>query len=250
MSNIEIYKKPELMVLSESKKLRNYDQTERLTISKKIIENLLNKLGVGNKSNEQHHIAAIKFLSENKEFAPEEFDKAFNLAIEGILGVDIFQQVNCVVIGKVMVAYRNYRTENLKSYKHKQQLLKANITMTKEEQEFSIIEGCDRLFREYKFNKTISGVYVHIYDHLFKKGLLPTDKLYKDLIYAKAQVLAISEAKEIARENGETKKTVDRVIKEIEDKVNLTPVSIAKRLVLEEYFDELIKNNENLINKL
>jgi len=247
---IQIYKKPELMVLSESKKLRLYDETERLTISKKIIENLLNKLGVGNKSNEQHHIAAIKFISENKEYAPEEFDKAFNLAIEGILGVDIFQQVNCVVIGKVMVAYRNYRTENLKSYKHQQQLLKLDIPMTPEEIEFSMIEGCDRIFREYKLNHKIEGVYVHIYDHLFKKGLLPRDKFYKDAIFAKAQVIAISEVKANARENNEPKKTMERAIKEIEDKINLTPIAIAKRLALEDYFQKLVLNNENLNDKI
>ena len=262
MSNIKIYEENK-QTLSEISFVRNINNQIRISESKhnydfsetlgSILVKVLNHLGIKQalhqvEKNDIKELILLRF----KHLTLDEIDYAFKLERFGVFETktEHFQLFNSEYVSTVLKKYENWKALIRKQHNISTLKLAETNDMTEQEKQFQIIEGCDRLFREYKFNKTISGVYVHIYDHLFKKGLLPTDKLYKDLIYAKAQVLAISEAKEIARENGETKKTVDRVIKEIEDKVNLTPVSIAKRLVLEEYFDELIKNNENLINKL
>ncbi len=45
MPNIITYKKPELAVISDLKKMREYSDKDRLTIAKNIVNGLLIKLG-------------------------------------------------------------------------------------------------------------------------------------------------------------------------------------------------------------
>jgi len=191
-------------------------------------------------------------LNHYKHFSLNEITYAFELERYGKLGdkTQHFQLFNADYVSTVLKKYETWKAVTRKQNNINTLKIENSNEMTPEEIEFSMIEGCDRIFREYKLNHRIEGVYVHIYDHLFKKGLLPRDKFYKDMIFAKAQVIAISEVKANARENNEPKKTMERAIKEIEDKVNLTPIAIAKKLALEDYFQKLIKNNENLNDKI
>lgn len=167
MSNLTTYKKPELAVISELKKLREYSNTDRLTIAKNIVEGLLNRLGVGHKSNELHHIEAIKFIADNKEFTPDEFSKAFDLAIEGILKIDILQQLNCVVIGRVMALYKAYKIENLKNYyRQREQLKNTSKELTKDQKKQLISDAIKDEFTNYKFSGELNENRNYLYDEL------------------------------------------------------------------------------------
>ena len=166
-----VIEKPELQLISETKKLRYYPDVERLTISKAIVISLLNKLGVSNKSNEQHHIEVIKLISNNKEFTPEEFEKAFNLAIEGILDIDLFQQLNCIVVGKVMNQYRTYRKNGLKNYKYQVQLqLQQKTKPTKSEEQELFIKAVKDEFASFKELDRVNSMRNWLYDKFIELG--------------------------------------------------------------------------------
>lgn len=185
MSNITIYKKPELAILSDQRKLRTYNDVERLTIAKGIVENLLNALGVSNKSNEEHHIEAIKYISNDKEFSPDEFKKAFELVMNGILKIELYQQVNCLIIGKVMNLYRDYKIQNLKSYKQKLKLEENKPKeVSPEEKQELFLNGVKATFEKYKSSGSIPDSRLYLYYELFKiEGLLPKDNTTKKSVY-------------------------------------------------------------------
>ena len=185
MPNLTTYKKPELAVISEVKKIREYSDTDKLTIAKNIVDGLLIKLGVSGKSNSAHHVEVIRFIADNKEFTPDEFTKAFDLAIDGELKIDLFQQLNRVVMGRVMVLYKAYKIEKLRAYRSRK---KTEKTISDDEQEFIMIEAVDRIEKEYKANKEITGTFVHVYDYLFTQGVLPKHtKAFKSRILKKSK---------------------------------------------------------------
>jgi len=262
MSNIKIYEENK-QTLSEISFVRNINNQIRISESKhnydfsetlgSILVKVLNHLGIKQalhqvEKNDIKELILLRF----KHLTLDEIDYAFKLERFGVFETktEHFQLFNSEYVSTVLKKYETWKAVTRKQNNINTLKIENSNEMTAEEIEFSMIEGCDRIFREYKLNHRIEGVYVHIYDHLFKKGLLPRDKFYKDMIFAKAQVIAISEVKANARENNEPKKTMERSIKEIEDKVNLTPIAIAKKLALEDYFQKLIKNNENLNDKI
>jgi len=185
MSNIKIYKKPELAILSDEKKLRSHNDVERLTIAKRIVENLLNKLGVSNKSNEEHHIEAIKYISSDKEFSPGEFEKAFELVMNGVLKIELYQQVNCLIIAKVMNLYKNHKIEKLKFYKQNMNLEENKQTeLSPQEKQQLFLNGIKTTFEEYKSSGSIPNSRLYLYYEFFKiEGLLPKDNTTKKSVY-------------------------------------------------------------------
>lgn len=175
MSNLTTYKKPELAVISELKKLREYSNTERLTIAKSIVDSLINRLGVGGKSDASHHLESIRYISNNKEFTPDEFTKAFELAIDGELKIDLFQQLNCVVIGRVMNLYKAYKIEKLRAYRQRRTPEKP---LTPNEQKQLISDAIKDEFTNYKFSGKLNENRNYLYDEL-KKSMDVEDKFKK-----------------------------------------------------------------------
>ncbi len=163
MSNITTYKKPELAVISEVKKMREYSDTDRLTIAKNIVNGLLIKLGVSGRSNTKHHIEVIRFIADNKEFTPEEFTKAFDLAIDGELKIDLFQQLNRVVMGRVMTLYKTYKIEKLRAYTQRKA---PEQPLTPEQQKQLISNAIKDEFTNYKFSGELNENRNYLYDEL------------------------------------------------------------------------------------
>ena len=163
MSNIITYKKPELAVISDAKKMREYSDTDRLTIAKNIVNGLLIKLGVSGRSNTKHHIEVIRFIADNKEFTPEEFTKAFDLAIDGELKIDLFQQLNRVVMGRVMVLYKTYKIEKLRAYRQRKA---PEQPLTPEQQKQLITDAIKDEFTNYKFSGELNENRNYLYDEL------------------------------------------------------------------------------------
>lgn len=252
MSNVVVHKKPMLVVLEQKRKLAQYGQHEVLTTVKKLVDNLLNDLGVGT-GNSDHHVRTIKFIMDNYlHYSPEEIEKAFSLYIKNELVVPVFQQLNSVVVGKVMSAYEEYKTKKLAEYRRKQLEQKNKPKpMTAQEIEFIMIEGCDRLFKNYVSTKEIDGMYTHIYDYLFDKNLLPTDKLYKQAIFAKAKIMAVRERKEEGHSQHQKKAIIEKAVEQIlEGGDNSKSILISKKLVLIDYFDKLIREDKNLTDEI
>jgi len=231
------YKKPELAVLESLKKMRDYSEEERFVISKNLVENLLSDLGVGKNSDVQHHIRAIKHVSETLgSYTPEEIKKAFQLFISHKLNVDVFQQLNSVVIGRVMREYEIYKNQKL--LKYKREMIKEKNKekeLTKEEIENILIEGLDRITKDFNQNGKITENCNHIYDWLFEKGKLPKDVTYKKEIFERAKLIALDNAEWEAKAEYSKHKILSDTIEKIK-KGNATVITISKRLVLEDYF--------------
>ena len=238
MNKLQIIQKPELQLLSETKKLRAYSEVERLTIAKSLVVSLLNKLGVGNKSNEQHHIEVIKFIANNKEFTPEEFEKAFNLAIEGLFAIDLFQQLNCIIVGKVMNEYRNYRKTNLKNYKHQLQLQQSTIKdITEEEKHELFINTLKDEFQSYKDTEKVNDMRNWLYDELLKYNLTVSEA-HKSIAWKHT----INEVKKIQ----DDLRKRDKLSK---DEMKSKAVVIYKRKLIEILFSKFT-TIEQLLNKI
>lgn len=245
MSNIQIYKKPELAVLSDEKKIVAYNDVERLTIAKKITESLLNTIGVGNNSNEDHHIELIKFISEEKYFTPGEIKKAFDLVLRGHLKIDLFQQINCLIYGKVMNLYRQHKLEKLKVYNQKERERKYIAEMENHKNEYSERNAALRLFKEFKEENRIIGVVEHIYPYLFKQKVLPDHtKDFRTEMMKRATAVALLEAEV------NTSGTAQDILQAI-NKVKIGDDSqrinrVVKRLIIDLAFRRLIEKNVEL----
>lgn len=246
MSNLTTYTPPKLAILEAKKKIRDYSETERNQITFRMIEKLLNLLGV-NDGKQEHHKTLHAFINEMyTRLTYEEINEAFNLCVAGEFNIKPFQQLNSVVFGQVIAAFEVYKKEKLYTYRQKLQKEKAMIETPKEEKEFIMLEASDRIFRDYKQHKKITEACNHVYDYLFNKGLLPTDKDIKIAIFERAKVEAKSEAMRDAgidyEQHRQLKETLERITVGKSDAI----VIIAKRLSLEQYFKTLIKENKDI----
>lgn len=240
MSNIQIYKKPELAVLSDEKKIVAYSDVEKLTIAKEIVVYLFNAIGVGSNANEKHHIELIKFISEEKEFTPGEIKKAFDLVLRGYLEIDMFQQINCLIYGKVMTKYRKYKVEALRVYNQKEQERKFNEANEKFVNEYSIKDSTIKMFENFKLNNKITENTVeHIYKYLYELGKLPKHtKEFKQEFLNKAKAVCIF--------NKSQKNKIQKTMNSFSDETT----TIVKRLIVDSYFRSLIDLKINIKDEL
>ena len=176
----------------------------------------------------ENALPAIKELCRGMSFV--EITKMFEMYADSKLNLKpISNFFDRILLGKIVENYRLIKSMNppKKEIKEKQ--------LSKEEQEFIMIEAVDRLKKEYNQLGKINSICIHIYDYLFKKGKLPKSKEYKDKIYKKAILIAKAEAKNEIKIDYEKHKKIEKLISEIElggGKV----IAICKRLALEDFF--------------
>ena len=202
MSNLTTYKKPELAVISDAKKMREYSDTDRLTIARSIIDSLIVRLAVSGNSNSAHHVESIRFIVRNKEFTPEEFTKAFDLAIDGELNIDLFQQLNEVVMGRVMVLYKAYKIEKLRVYRSR----RLEEVQTVEQQKQLIKDAIKDEFTNYKFSGELNENRNYLYDEL---KTLDVEKKFKKVAWKHS----IAEVKEEERQLSKRSRANKEILK-------------------------------------
>ena len=186
MSNIQIYKKPELQILSEKPKFRSMNEEQRNGMAHKIVEKLSNMLGVSSRANENHVIETIGFIAENyPNHSPDEIIKAFQLALSGKLDVELFQQLNSIVIGKVMKMYDRFKLNELSDYRRKQAEEKAKSEFElSEEQKRAINNKAVLLSLDYYLeNGSVDKTRLYVYDTLVKRELLSVSNEEKSRMY-------------------------------------------------------------------
>jgi hypothetical protein len=248
MSELILYQPPLLAVLESKPKLRTYQPEQRLMLIKNLVVSLLGDLGVSSKADTEHHIRSIKFINETcLNWTIEEIEKAFQMYICNEFDVEVFQQLNPVVIGKVMSAYQEYKAQKLANYKEK---LKAEQNkpkeMSEQEKEEIMINATLRLYQEYRKENKVDGFIKHIYDFLYEKGLLPTDPEYKRQIFEKAKMYAKAEVRAGRSVSFTPSRIVKDILAKIEDGTSDKIIPIAKRIVIEEYFEKVTKKGLNL----
>jgi len=231
-------KKPMLAVLENKKKLKDYTEIEINTALANLIIHLLDLLAVKS-GKRDHQIKLIEFIkSSNFSLTIEEIRHAFNLFVQGEFTTKPMQQLNAVVFGNVIRDYTAYKREKLRVYRQKKQMYENRKAIpSKQEQDKLLNDATTSLYLEYKNTGTITGVTSHIYDHLYKKGVLPPHtKEFKSMILKKARVIAKSEEMTKASKSIEMHRNLKTAIKKIEDGSFNGLITISKRLVLLEYF--------------
>ena len=135
-----------------------------------------------------------------------------------------------ILLGKIVSSY--------KSLNNKPKKIEV-VDISEDEKEFIMAEAIDRLKKEVKINKSISSICVHVYDHLDAKGFLPTDKAYKLEIYERAKSVAKGEAASKATHSLDEHRNLKVEIEKLDLPKNANVINIAKRLVLEDFFNKI-----------
>ena len=139
-NKIKLYNSQELIGASQNNELiilAQMDAPTRLGLSKLICVDLLMLLGVnGENADPKHHARAITFISTTlQNFAPEEIIFAFHKAIKGEFGFELYQQLNSLVIGRVMREYSRWLTDEKKKREPKplERIMKEELSYLKEQ---------------------------------------------------------------------------------------------------------------------
>ena len=246
MSNIQIYKQPMLVTIEQETKLREMPDEERLMKCTQIVANLLLDLGVSSKSDPQQHLRVIKFLSDDcGKYTVKEIELSFKLAIQGKLEIDLFQQINVLVVGKVLNSFdnykieklRNFRTESLKEKQIKNQMNEKEIELSNN----SIIKEQFDLFIE---KRIVNPKRFYAYDILDEKGYMPTELKYKKEVHKDAVEILLSEYNQKKAISIDDKRSLKTIIDKIKKGEGGKVVNKCKELALYDFFKKLTKESD------
>ena len=140
-------KKNELAILTKSAPLelvysRDYreQRIKHLDSPEKIIE-LLNYLYVllnvkkDNQLNEiEESVLNGVILNNFSNFSIDEIKHAFRLGVAGELGIEMYQKLDAITLGKVITAYKTYKAKKIKNFKSMNKEEKKEITQDEKDQ--------------------------------------------------------------------------------------------------------------------
>lgn len=243
MSNIIKYKKPELAILQDEMKIRDHELPDAMGKAADIVTHLILDLGVSGKADPRMHQRSLLFIVEAmKNYTFGEIKKAFQMFIAGELREKPLQQLNSVIIGRVMSQYQGVKAEKLRIYNLKMNNEKSKTEVPSPEE---ILEGINNriteLFLEYSASKDITGPVSYIYDHLYKAGSLPAhNKEYRDATMVKAKALSIKYEAEKAMKDASAARSLGQVTRAINEGKHDSLKAICKRVALKDYFQRKI----------
>lgn len=248
MSNIQIYKKPMLAIIEQETKLREMPNEERLMKCTQVVANLLLDLGVSSKSDAQQHLRVIKFLVDDcGKYTIKEIELSFKLAIQGKLSIDLFQQINVLVVGKVLNAFDNYKIEKLRNFRNKESMANEKEKSMTDEQikcinNLLVNEQLDMFIDKGLINTNK----IYVYDVLDKMGYMPTDLKYKNDVKNDAISLLDNEYKNKKATSLEEKRSFKNIVKEINSGKGGKVVNKCKELALYDFFRKITNNDQSL----
>ena len=194
-------KKNELAILTQSAPLelvysRNYreQRIKHLDSPEKIIE-LVNYLYVllnvkkDNQLNELEESVLNGVILKNfSNFSTDEIKHAFRLAVAGELGLEMFQKLDAITMGKVLTAYKTYKAKKIKNFKSsnmsKQEKKPTQAEISEIEQEF--IKNCinpyveeRKTMKEPKIDWATYAIFNHFWNLKYIKLSKAEIKKYK-----------------------------------------------------------------------
>lgn len=229
---VQMDNKPKEYIALEQPKLRDYPLAVKNTNTAMFIDYLLNLLGVSS-GKAEHHVEANNFInSQMGKWSYEEMRLAFEMFVSDKLGIEPYQQLNAIVIGKVMKAYQVHLNRKLAEYERlRAEQLRKDNEPTEEEKEIKRIEGVKECYNHYLKEGFVAPGNSWVYDRLKAKGILKPSKEKKELFY----ILATINTKKAVREDYKPE-TAKGIIKQIEDNNSGRVINEAKRLWLEDYY--------------
>jgi hypothetical protein len=248
MSNIEIYKPPMLAIIEQETKLRDMPSEERLMKCTQIVANLLLDLGVGSKSDPQQHLRVIKFLADDcGKYTVKEVEYAFKLAIQGKLSVDLFQQINVLVVGKVLNAFDNYKTEKLRNFRAKKSLTNQKETSMTEDQ-IKIINNsiAKEALDLYLGQGIVNTDKIYVYAVLKKMGYISNDPEYMKSVKEDAVLILRNEYEGKKATSVDEKREFKNILKEINSEKGGKIINKCRELALYDFFRKITKDSEML----
>mgnify|MGYP003645485364 FL=1 len=248
MSNIQIYKQPLLAVIEQETKIREMPNEERLMKCTQIVANLLLDLGVGSKSDPQQHLRVISFLADDcGKYSVKEVEYAFKLAIQGKIGVDLFQQINVLVVGKVLKAYDDYKTEKLRNFRANKSLtIDKEKTMSNEEIlviNNSIAKEALDLFLDHGIVNTDK---IYVYDVLKKMGYMSDDLDYMNSVKKDAVEILKNEYENKKATSVDEKREFKSILKEIKSEKGGKLINKCRELAITDFFRKITSDSELL----
>lgn len=233
--NLTVYKKPALAILESQKKLRDYPKEIRLGICKKILDNLLLDLGVGNNADVNKILRVLNYLNTDcGNYAPEEIEEAFKLAISGKLEIDLLQQINVLIVGKVLKLFTDYKNQKLKNFRLKS--LKPKDTVNVSEKIIINNKILERVGEFFKKNRFIDDLDFYAYDILEQRGIIDLSIEEKDSIKKDAICILQKEYSEKKSNSREDFKNIQSILKGLKNG-NHSKIKIrCKVLALQDYF--------------
>jgi len=247
MEQLQVYSKPELVLISEKKKLRDYSPEQRLTQTANLVYKLLNLLGV-NEGKTDHHVELARHVSDfYGHFTFEQIEKAFGLFIVGKFKAKPFQQLNAVVFGQVMQEFDEYQKEQTKVYRlNIQEFKNKAIPMeTKDKDEFMefAIKKAIEQFAKTGVIELASSKYDWLDSHNKLQDERSTEEWEKlkrtkyNSVQARLKVHYENEKAGTRDQKTEAKNT----LKEIQENKSGKVIAQCKLELLEDYFTQQIK---------
>lgn len=249
--------KPLLAVAMEKPRISQYPEPQRNTTTLSFVEWALNMLGVNHKEGGTgHHTAVFEFVNTSLQgYTYEELKQAILMFVRGEFnGSDIFvsQQLNPIVLGKIMQAFDLRKKESLNAYlrlrsKQIAEEERKKNELTDEEKEELTIQGICRCYNYYQSKKDIITGYVWIYDYLQDNGTIKDSKEDKLEAMAKCKEKALNKPKPLNM----SKEVYRQYKSDVEKNKNGEVIVAAKSLLLKYYFDVLlVKYGENALHEL
>lgn len=164
------------LVYNKSTKIRDLKEQKPILEMLNYLYSLLNISGDRIPNNLDESVIIGVILNNFKNFSTDEIKHAFRLCLDGTLNVQLYNKFDCIVLGKVLVAYKDYKQRTLKPFLQK--ALSKNNDYTKEDInkiELNFIDTCVKPYikkRKLSNNLVITHENYIIFKHYYTKKIL------------------------------------------------------------------------------
>ena len=202
-----------------------------------------------------HYLAVEDFITTTlSNYTFGEIREAFKMLIKGDFKEDIkevYNKLDCILVGKVMLAYDKEKDRIISGYyeKVKSKVLEfeeKDNELSESEKEAIVKEGVIECFEFFVKNKKIEPCKAYIFDYLWERKLLVhftkedrNQKLEKARKVLKAQKIKTAKVSEYRQ-----------VLNRVKEVSIAGDIALAKEYVLVEYFQQLINDKLHINDKL
>lgn len=188
-----------------------------------------------------------------------EIKTAFKMYVSKQLeGVKVFRILDCISVGEVLTAFIEHRNESLRVYSEKKRTLteKSMLPQVTDSEKLEILNaGIIRVFSEYSETKTMPEPNAYIFDELYQRKIIkeastPTLQMYYQSKYDQAKNEIKAELKNEPAQSPNDLRNIRAELEKLESGQSGKVEIRTKRIILSEYFDKLIKNNDYVENFL
>tara|TARA_R100000278_G_scaffold122133_1_gene107584 strand:- start:329 stop:1060 length:732 start_codon:yes stop_codon:yes gene_type:complete len=130
-------------------------------------------------------------LNNFSNFSIDEIKHAFRLGVAGELGLEMYQKLDAITLGKVMTAYKNYKAKKIKKFKSMNKEQKKEITQAeKDEINDEFVKKCIVPYFDERKEMTepkIDWSTYAVFKHLWDDGDIKLTKKEKEKFTKEAQ---------------------------------------------------------------